>query len=485
VATNVQTFGAGATFGRFFGNLVSNASGYALGTAVGGTLQPGVQDLANLAWQAHPTLPVDAVQLAMGVAQGQVDRQWAQGEALLTGINGDRFARLVHMFDTGPGVAQAFSLWRRGEIDEAGFRRAAKREGLEQEWINALVGLKRVLLTPDEAANARQQQFIGEARQKDIAAHHGITDGDAEIQFLLAGLPPGVERALQMARRGIIDRTVFGQIVAEGHEKTKYTDEEWALLHEVVPASTYAELHLRGWIDQAEMNAGGALTGYRPEDMQRLFHARGRPATTHQAFIGVRRGGSYDGPTAGIPDYFQKAVRQSNIRDEWLNILWAQRHSYPSAFVLRGLTQNGDLTQAEAHDVLLKVGWEPELATKVSARWAGGAGTEVDPHIGRAETQLWTTTHSSYINNEIDDAAAQAALTMLGVTGAAQTRVLNLWRRERSLIRRQLTPTQIRTAFRKAVINPETGVPWTRDDAVVRLEEMGYDSADVNTFLDE
>jgi hypothetical protein len=34
-------------------------------------------------------------------------------------------------------------------------------------------------------------------------------------------------------------------------------------------------------------------------------------------------------------------------------------------------------------------------------------------------------------------------------------------------------------------VNPATGAPWTRDEALARLEAMGYSPADAETFLDE
>jgi hypothetical protein len=485
VATSIQTFGVPATFGRFFGGLVSNSAGFALGVAAGGTLRPGVRDLENLAWRTHASMPLDAASLAAGVAQGQINREWALDEALNTGVNNERMAALIHAFDTGPGVAQAFNLWRRGLIDEAGFRRALKRQALEPEWIDGLVSARNVLISPTDLAQMRQRGFIGQARQYDESERQGVTNERAELLFETAGLPPGVERAREMWRRGIISEAEFKQTIVEGNEKLKYQDEEAALFWEVVSANTYAELHLRGWIDEAEMNAGGRLTGYRPEDMQRLFHARGRPATTHQAFIGVRRGGTYDGPTAGIPDYFQKAVRQSNIRDEWLNILWAGRFSMPSAFVLRGLTQAGDLTQAEAHEVLLFSGWDPDLATKVSSRWAGGTGAVADPNVKKAETQYWTALHKSFVNYETDAATVESGLDLLGVPQGNHARIVNLWTHERTLVDRQLTPTQVKKAWKSAVTNPATGAPWTRDEALARLETMGYSVNDAETFLDE
>ena len=78
-------------------------------------------------------------------------------------------------------------------------------------------------------------------------------------------------------------------------------------------------------------------------------------------------GGTYDGALTGIDPAFLKGLRESDIRPEWYSLAWAQRFTYPAAFVLRALAQAGDLTQAEVEEILLFEGWEPTLARKVQA----------------------------------------------------------------------------------------------------------------------
>src|SRR5213076_1151754 len=112
---------------------------------MGPVLRPAIQDLEYEAWRLAPVRVPAATLLASGVAQGQVDpakaREWARD----TGFADDRWDALVSIANVGPGVAAAFEMWRRDQIKEPGFRRAVKRLGLEQEWIDDLVALKQVL----------------------------------------------------------------------------------------------------------------------------------------------------------------------------------------------------------------------------------------------------------------------------------------------------------------------------------------------------
>lgn len=448
-------------------------------------LEPFAQSLTNEAWSTHPVIPPPAILLAEGVAQGQVAKTAAYDWAKQQGFDAAQMDAMVNVANVGPGAAYAFDLWRRGLIDQAGFDRALKRLGLEDQWVGPLEGLHDVLLSSAELGMLQQQGFIDAARANSEGALQGVTNERQQLRFEASGLPPGIGEALQMLRRGIIGTSEFAQIVREGHTKTKYTDELLALQNQVLSAATYTRAFLKGHIDRNAMHAGGALTGYTANDMDLWELTEGRPATVHEIHIGYARGATLPGAT-DEHDAITTAVRQSDIRPEYTDLLWAQRYTYPSAFVLRGLAQSGDLGgEAAVEQILLEIGWKPDFAQKVATAWTGGTAAKGDTHAAKAQNQLWTTTHKSYVAREISDATATTALEAAGVAAGSVPAVLQLWQAERDLIRKGLTATQIRKAWQNGVDNPATGAPWTRADAIARLLDLGYDNADSNTFLDE
>jgi hypothetical protein len=496
-----------ALLGKFFGNTVGQGAAFAIGASTARTLNPVLQSLANEAWTKHPDMPVDAGTLAAGVAQGQVPYQWAVDEAARTGISGDRFDHMVSIANTGPGVAEAFDLWRRGAIDEAGFRRAARRQGLEAEWIDDLTHVKNVLLDPSIIANAVQQGHVPnedilppavtgsppyhiplttiDLSPTDEAAGHGWTKERLQIATNLVGLPPGDIELLHMWNRGIIDEASVDAGIREGHRKTKWIPAVKQLRFAVLTAIQATNLHLRGWIDRPTMYAHGAKTGYTPELMDLLFKGQGRPLSWHQVWIGLQRGGTYDGPTGQIDDAFLLALKQSSIRPEWFNLAWAQRYTYPSAFVLRALTGDGTFTAAQTETALVDMGWRPDWAKQAATKWAGGGGTTTDSHVSKAQTQLWSAIHSSYLAGDATDNVALQKLGQAGVSATTAPLVLALWKHEREVVRQRLTPAQVKAAVKKGVNNEATGAPWTRDDALAELLSRGWSSGDANTFLDE
>jgi Arc/MetJ family transcription regulator len=473
-----------ALLSRFFGRTASEGAAFALGTAVGPALTPAVRELVNEAWTQYPSRPVDAGVAAAIVAEAVELRDWGAGEAVKTGIDSGRFDAMVAEAREAPGVSELLQLWRRGLIDRAAFEHGLAKAKLETRWTGPLEGLHDVLLAPADLAMMRQQGFIDTARQHSESDLQGVTSERADLLFEVSGLPPGVEAAQAALNRGLIDDATFAQIVREGHTKTKYTALLTALRHPVLSATTYATLRLKGWKTQAESDDGGALSGYTSAQMEDLFLSMGRPAAPGQMATAAARG--IDGPD-GVPmneAQFLKGIRESDIRPEWGPMLWGSRFLYPPLFQLTRLVQGGAIDADTAARWARFDRYPPEVVTAMHDYWTQPTAPKADTHLGKAQTQLWTTVHRSYVADETSDADAAKTLTTLGVPGATQTEVLKLWKAERALIRKQLTPAQIKKAFVKLVKNPATGQPWTRDDALTALVARGYTLADATTYID-
>lgn len=468
--------GGSRILGRFFGRTVSEAAAFGAGIAIGPVLGPPVQELRNVINAAYPVAPPDAVLLAQGVAQGQIDADTARTWASYNGFGDQQFDAMVAVFDSGPGVAQAFELWRRGQINEAGFRRAARREGLEQEWIDALVPLKRRLLSPAELANAVVQGFRSLDDAADDAALHGIERADFQTMVDVTGLPPGPETLQEWTRRGIITQAELAQGVREGHIKTKYVDEYLESLKRVLSAPEYASLHLRGWITEAQMNAGGALTGFDAEAMRLLYLNRGRPATTRQVHIGWARGGRLEG-AGSEREAFEKAVAQSNVRTEYTELLWAQRYTYPSAFVIRALASDGTFDRDTTEKVLIESGWNPDYAALAADKWAGAtAAGPTAKWADRAASRVFTEAWNDYLDGNADEDALRALLAAVGAGAAEQDSIVQLADAVLANTIRDLTQAQILKLYKKSV--------WTREKAQAALEGANMTSQDASDLLD-
>lgn len=457
---------------------------FGLGTAAAPALEPFVQTIVNDAWSAHPVKPPTIYTMAPAAARGKVAVSDVQTWAHEAGFSDPVLNAVMAGSLVGPDLADLFSMWRRGFIDQAGFERGLTTLGVQPGWWPHLEQLFRVHLTLEQAANARQQQFIDAPTQQAIAALYGVTSSDADIQFELAGLPPGVETGLQMWRRGIIDQATFDRIIAEGHTKTKYTAALEQLQRQLLSPATAVRARLKGHIDVAEMHARGAEWGYTPADMDLWELSEGRPATAHQIHVGYMRGASLPGAT-DEQDAIRIAVAESDIRPEYTDLIYAGRDTYPSLFQLNRLVTANAITAQTAAEWATKSGVNADVVKVLEAYWQGlGGGTVADAHVTKANTQLWTTLHKAYLGGVATPAEVQQGFTLIGVPPAATQAVLDRWTFEQGIERKRLTPAQVKKAYGEAVLNPATGAAWTKDEAIAYLVELGYSVNDANTFLE-
>jgi hypothetical protein len=210
-----------------------------------------------------------------------------------------------------------------------------------------------------------------------------------------------------------------------------------------------------------------------------LYDVAGRAPSLRQVYIGLARGAKFPSTYDDVPEPFRSAAQRANIRPEWASILYFNRFSEPSAFVVRTLLTDGAVSATRGATILENSGWSPDLAQLVAEHYAAkaGGGAVADPHITKAENQLWTAQHSSYVKDRSDDAFATATLTELGVAAPAIPSVLALWQREREIIRAGLSPAQIKKAYSEGT--------FTQPEAVARLVELGWSAADAGVYLGE
>jgi len=491
---------------KFFGSTISEGAGFAFGRAAAPVLEPPLEQLRQEAWSLYQHAIPDVYAAAEGVAQGQLDLGVAQDYAHRQGFSDTTFAHLVDIANTGPDVGTAMRAWRRGKMSDADFRTVLRRHAIEDQWDSAIEALKAEVLGPADLARAIHRGLIqdpgllqgelpsgvGNVPAYPVYGVDALAEAEASgfdrdrlgVLVGLQGLPMGSHEAAQALFRGVLTDDDYLRAIAEGNTRNEWAGAIREQSRAIPSAVNYVAAFIRGWIDRAKMHAGAARHGMTPEDTDLLALISGRPVTTRQAFVGFTRGGRVDGESWDERETFRRAVIQSNIRPEWEPILWAQRYSYPSAFVLRALTQSGDITTAEAEQVLLFSGWEPTFAAKVAAAWGGGTATATDPHIAKAQTQLWNATHSSYLNREASATVARTKLAQAGVASAAIPVVLGVWDNERELIRKGLTPANVKRAFNKGGRNAATGQPWTRDEAIAALVGMGWATTEANDYLD-
>lgn len=489
----------GGLAGGFAENAGEHLLEFSLGAAVAEALRPEAVELGQEAWKVNPSRVVDPRDAAAIVAEAVELMDWGKGEAEASGINGERFAAIVNEALRAPAFAELLRLWRRGAITQADFEHGLRKGKLEGRWDGALAELKTDRLDPAVIATAGQRGVMDDAGLLPVgpptavgkvppmpvsgldtiaeAAASGVDRERLAVLMRIVGLPPSPGELFQLLNRGTIEEADFRRGIAEGNTRNEWADVLLELRHRLLTPHEYVELRLRGWIDDAAMHAGAARSGLSSSDADLLFKMLGRPIPVHQVTTGLARGGHYNEGADAIPEAYVRSLEESNVRPEWYGLAYANRYSYPSAFVVRQLQRDAALTRDEAEQIYLRVGYPPELAAKVADAYTPTGAGKADPHIGKAQTHLWTAVHRAFVNDEATEAQALAALGTLEVAAAARPQVVELWKAERELVRAWLTPAQVKKALGHNLID--------HAEALSRLEAIGMPRADAELLLAE
>lgn len=440
--------------------------GSAIGAAASEAIAPNLEPAKQAAWAANQVKVLDAGTLAEAVATGALTLAQAEAEAARTGINKSRLHTLIYLNLEAPSVSEAIRMRRRNLLDpqlgitDAQLDHALAKAGIEHSFWPALKQLTDEPLSPEVVAEAVQRGVLkdpgflpvgppsheGKVKAFPVSPLNALREAQASgvdrerlfAMTALIGNPVGPDTAARALFRGIIDENDFGRAIAEGR-----TRNEWGWVYretgrEILTAVQAVNLRLRGWLKtDAEMYALTARWGMSQEDTHSLFLTQGRPLSAHQVWIGLQRGGVYNGPTTDIDPAFLKALQESDIRPEWYHLAWHGRYSLPSAFVLRSLAEAGDISHAETEQVLLWEGWPPELAAKVAARWSAQSGGGVTPEVKSARTKLLTTLHKAYVQQGADDASVIASLAAVPYPQSVIDGLLEVWSNERGFLQGQ------------------------------------------------
>lgn len=444
MATNgaVVIAGAAGIFGRFLGNTVSGAASFAAGVALGPALGPIVQDIRNTVNSNYAYVFPDPVILAAGVAQGQVAEKTARLYASYHGFGDDAMTALIDVANTGPSLGLAYDAWRRinpatGKtyLSDAEFTTALKRTGLEPQWFPALLALKSEVLGPADIARAIHKDIIADPGVLAVGQPEGVgkvpayplfpIDALAEaaasgydrdrlgVLVGLQGNPMGAHEAAQALFRGIIDPVDYLRAIAQSNTRNEWGPAIQEQSRAIPSPTNYVEGGIRTRITPAQMYAGTARHGMTQADTDLLFQVHGRPATPHQVFIGLRRGGVYDGPTDQIPAPILQAMRDANLRPEYYNLVYAGLETYPSTMALKAIASAQTISVAETEQILSYEGWNADLAAKVATVWGGGATAGAKP-----KKLTNATIRSAWKKGNLSEAEALADIQANGLSAA-------------------------------------------------------------------
>jgi hypothetical protein len=444
------------------GTLTGGVAGIAIGEAGSVALDPVFEPVKQDAWKNKATRILNEGQLAQLVAQALNAFDEVLDDVERNGFDSDELMSLVQLALKAPGVPEAEKLYLRsqgkypGAITLKQLHHVYGKSQIEPQFWDALTAAAgTTLLTPAELALGAVRSTLDDqgllvkkldtsdsnVPQYQVAALNIIDEAAAagvdreRLRALIGsvGLPMSTHEAASAYFRGILTLGGYNQSIEEGDVRPEWAPFILDQARQILTAHDWVEARLRGWIKtDAEMYAGTALHGMSQADTDLLFKITGRPLNIHQIVTAQARGGEYKGPTDQIPEEYLAAVQESNIRPEFYNLDYANRYTYPTGFQIKAETKDHTLSQQASYDLLLKIGWEPDLATLFSTAWYAPTAT-TNKHVVSSTTSLVTAARKAYIGGAANEQQARAALTVAKVDLPTQDELIALWDAQRTL----------------------------------------------------
>jgi hypothetical protein len=480
------------------------AVGTGVGAGIGDTVIPKLQEFKNSRWQKYPHRPLAPGDAALAAVKGFPTVLALAEEAAKNGLDGDHFGVLVQNARRYPGTSELLELWRRERLTRAEVDLALERAQIPEPYRTAVLDLFTGRLDPAVIATAIQRGImhdpgflpvgppagvgkvpkfpVSPLNTLDEAKAHGMDFERLFVETAIVGLPASNQQAASAYFRGIIELDDYYRAISEGNTRNEWRDAILEQARAILSPNQYTELQLRGFIDAPERRRLVGKHGMSPADSDRLLDVLGRSIPVHQIRTGLERGGQYPGSYTNVPSPYRQTIQRSNIREEYAELAYANRFTYPSFFAIRGLMQGGVLNADEGYQILLEMGWKPDLARKVAdfyASAATGTAAKLGPRVKSAQTSAITEIRSAYLIGQADGTQARDWLGRIGVEADEIDGMIPVWDVMREIPQKGLTAAQIKKAYKSL---PDQ---WPRARALDELQLLGMTADKAASLLDE
>jgi hypothetical protein len=366
-------------------------------------LTPHVTSLAQQAWSRDQSLVLSPAELALATIKNTMDAKAAVAEAGDSGVNAARFQVLVNNTGEPPGIAELLQALRRGIIDATRLAHGVRQSRVRDEWLDVITALRYAPPPAGEVVAGRVKEHMTDAEYHQRLSEAGTDPANADWMLAAAGRPYGIEQALELLNRGVIDEARVRQVIAQSDVNTAFTDDILQLRHYFPPPRSVVPMLRAGAITEAQ--ARQLLADYGVgEPWQSAFITE----ATHTKASAVK-----------------ELSQAQTLR------------MYGAKFV----------DHATATTRLQRLGYD---ATTIGLLLDFADEAQHERYTNAVVTRI----HSRFVNYKLTEAEARAALTADKIPGAAITDLLALWHIERDANVHVLTPASIVGAYRREEIGP-------------------------------
>lgn len=434
--------------GNIPSEVISFAFGYAIGDVLSRWSRPLADRLEQTAWHIAPVAQLALTIIAETHARGLVDYDTAKDEAQRQGYNEEKFKRVVEYVKTRLSAALAVDALNRGVINEQQFRTILKRQGWDDESIEAFlkpVDFADEAQTSTNPAGGLRYQLPSWQEIMEALLEGQITVEEAKKWYAAAGghpqwfwhsyhtrgQAPTPTQLLDLVNRGIIEPGPVQDPNPEAHADPR--------------ATTYVQGFLEGPWRNKWLRPFYELRWYYP------------PPRTVTAML---RAGAIDIETARR--WFQRQGVRPDEVDAFIRNALHTKHEKERDLAkddILSLYETRTITRDQAASYLRALGYEDQ-----ETQWLLSLADFRRER--RLRDQAIARIRSDYVNWRISMQDASVALDRLAIPADERTHYLDIWTIEREANRPDLTVSQWQQALRRGIVS--------REEFIQEMTRRGY-----------
>lgn len=490
------------------GHIALAGAGSVLSTLLSNELAPFTAGLVG----SNPHLRFDPPTTAAAFAAGLYDSGQARVEIAEQGFDSGRADILMKLAQQVPGIADLNDMVNRGDLNLHQAAEWLARLGVPVELWEAVLGQRRLLLSPADAALGVLRGDLSEGQGAAIAAANGMTAADFQVFIANTGEPLGLEQLLEAKRRGFIDAARFDRGFRQSRYRNEWLDVANAISLSPMSTADAVDAAIQGHLSYDAAKAKAVQNGLEPADFDPLYQTAGEPIAREQAAQLYNRGLMTEAQV-------KQAIVESRLKPKYTDLAFDLHVRLPEGRQIVAMVTHGVVTKAEAAQLLTELGYTPQVAgfliaegtsAKVGAhkdltvgeiRQLYTAGVFTAEHAAQLLGQLgfdatdagfllksWDllaaaavtrqaigVVRAKYVARHFDEQQANLYLDSLGVAAEAKARLLIVWDTERAATVRTLSEAQIVKAHKDGLIGGQVaydrlqGIGYSADDALILL----------------
>lgn len=336
--------------------------------------------------------------------------------------------------------------------------------------------VQTVPLSPADAAAAVARGLIEHGTGQDIANDNGIGGQDFDKLVSLALRSADLGAAIAAYQRGLIpegsddgaELSLHGAF-ADAGIRPEWFDVLTKLTVQIPSVAEVMNAWLEGQIDEPEAHRRYIAAGGDPTWFRTSYNANGEAPTPVQALELLNRGIIPERGTGPNSVSYEQAFLEGPWRNKWLPAFMALRNYLPPPRTVTAMYHAGQLTHAQAADLLVKQGLSAELA---AAYLAPGhtSSTAEDKHLTKSDVL------AMYADGMLHHADAVKALVQLHYSEHDADLIIRL--QDARTAARQVTSgvTRVRTLFNAGKISTA--------DARAALVQLGVTAGQAHTMVE-